>query len=323
MALAPLRIAVITDDPGWHGRQLLKSMMAYSVDARYVRLQDCRIDLHHPEGLFLGEFGAELPDGVFVRGVPGGTLEQVILRLDILHALRESGVPVYNDAKAIERTVDKGMTSLLLHRAGLSTPPTWVCETPAVMEEILRREWAAGHTMVCKPLFGSQGEGIIKLSPKDELPHLDVFKGVAYLQRFIPSMNGISCDFRVFVIGGKVDCAMARYGKDWINNVAQGARCESIVPVGDMQLLAERAVEVLEMDYAGVDLIRGQDGHLQILEVNSVPAWYGLQSVTPHRIADRLIADFLNRKVMPAASHRHPLASHFHPGERRSEETLH
>ena len=324
LSAAPLRIAVVTDDPGWHGRQLLKSMLAYGVDARYLRLQDCRIDLDHSEGLYLGEFRTELPDGVFVRGVPGGSLEQVILRLDILHALRESGVPVYNDAKAIERTVDKGMTSLLLHRAGLPTPPTWVCETQEEIKAILQREWASGHTMVCKPLFGSQGEGIIKLNPHDALPDLDVFKGVAYLQRFIPSWNGISCDFRVFVIGGKVDCAMARYGKDWINNVAQGARCEALTPSGDLELLAERAVEVLEMDYAGVDLIRGQDGHLQILEVNSVPAWYGLQSVTPHRIADRLIADFLNRRVMPAATLRHPLASQLYPSAHRSsEETLH
>jgi len=324
LSAAPLRIAVVTDDPGWHGRQLLKSMLAYGVDARYLKLQDCRIDLDHSEGLYLGEFGSELPDGVFVRGVPGGSLEQVILRLDILHALRESGVPIYNDAKAIERTVDKGMTSLLLHRAGLPTPATWVCESVETTRAILEREWAAGHTMVCKPLFGSQGEGIIKLQPQDGMPDLESFKGVAYLQRFNPRWTGISCDFRVFVNGGKVDSAMARYGKDWINNVAQGARCEAIVPTGDLELLAERAVEVLDMDYAGVDLIRGQDGHLQILEVNSVPAWYGLQSVTPHRIADRLIADFLTRKVLPAATLRHPLASQlYHAEHRSSEETLH
>ena len=50
-------------------------------------------------------------------------------RLGVLHALREFGVPVYNDARAIERSVDKSMTSLLLRAAGVPTPPTWATES--------------------------------------------------------------------------------------------------------------------------------------------------------------------------------------------------
>ena len=52
----------------------------------------------------------------------GGTFEAVTMRLGVLHALRELGVPVWNDARAIERCVDKSMTSFLLTRAGIPTP---------------------------------------------------------------------------------------------------------------------------------------------------------------------------------------------------------
>ena len=57
-----------------------------------------------------------------VRSMSGGTFEAVTLRLGMLHALRELGVPVWNDARAIERCVDKSMTSFLLARAGIPTP---------------------------------------------------------------------------------------------------------------------------------------------------------------------------------------------------------
>ncbi|MDE3012145.1 MAG: RimK family alpha-L-glutamate ligase [Pseudomonadota bacterium] len=290
-------IAIVTDDPGWHGRQLVKAFAARDCRAAFLRLQDCSFDLAGSAGIVLGTDWAQLPDAVFVRGVPGGTLEQVILRLDVLHALKLLGVPVYNDGRAIERTVDKAMTSFLLHRAGVPTPPTWACEDAGQAQARLHAEWAQGHAVVIKPLFGSQGEGLRRLASGQPLPALDEYQGVAYLQRFVPPAGGVNRDFRVFVIGGRVDCAMARFGTDWINNVAQGARCEAVAAGGDLERLALDAVRVLDMDYAGVDILIGADGRAQVLEVNSVPAWYGLQSVTEHRIAERLADDLLRRHV--------------------------
>ena len=43
-------------------------------------------------------------------------------------------------------------------------------------------------------------------------------------------------------------------------------------------------------DYAGVDLIEDEEGRLTLLEVNSMPAWQGLQSVSDVAIAGRLAA---------------------------------
>ena len=139
-----IRVAIVTDDPGWHGARLRRAFKARGVDAQYVSLTQCRLDIGCGKlPVRMPGFDAALPDAVFVRGVPGGSLEQVIVRLDVLHALRELGVPVYNDARAIERSVDKAMTSFLLRLRGLPTPPTWVTENIADARAIVLRETAA------------------------------------------------------------------------------------------------------------------------------------------------------------------------------------
>ncbi|MFM8331130.1 MAG: RimK family alpha-L-glutamate ligase [Candidatus Methylumidiphilus sp.] len=287
-------IAIFTDDPGWHGARLRRAFAARGYAAHYVSLTACLLDLagDGPPVAMPG-FAEKLPAGAFVRGVPGGSLEQVTFYLDILHALEHLGVPVYNSARAIERTVDKGMTSFLLRQAGIATPPAWVVSQREAALDIARRELALGHHLVSKPLFGSQGEGVQRHQRLEDLAQLADSHGVYYLQRFVHCAES-SHDFRVFVIHGKTVAAMRRFGLSWLNNVAQGGRCER-VGLDDAALcgLAEDAVKTIGMAYAGVDIIRDADGRYTVIEVNSVPAWKGLQSVSEAVVADLLADDFL------------------------------
>ena len=295
----PGRIAIVTDDPGWHGARLRQAFKSSGLHCTYVSLKRCHIDLNHSaHGIVLPGFERNLPDGVFVRGVPGGTLEQVVLRLDILHALRELGVPVYNDARAIERSVDKAMTSLLLQHAGVATPATWVTEDAAQARAVLIREAAAGHELVLKPLFGSQGAGLIRLRRGMDIPESEAYNGVYYLQRFVDCGGDAWHDWRVFVIGGTARAAMLRRGMTWVNNVAQGARCAKAELEPDLRRLAEEATRAVGMDYAGIDIIRDRHGTAYVLEVNSIPAWKGLQTVSKVDLALCLAEDFIARRLV-------------------------
>ena len=292
------RIAIITDDPGWHGARLKQAFGVRGFDACYVSLTACRLNLDS-EGppVFMPGFETELPDGVFVRGVPGGSLQQVSFFLDVLHGLALLGVPVYNDARSIERTVDKGMTSFLLHCAEIPTPPAWVCNDRNTALAIAARELAQGHQLVSKPLFGSQGEGVQRHRSLDDLDMLAESNGIFYLQRFV-SCGSNYHDWRVFVIRGKAIAAMRRYGVSWLNNVAQGAHCEpERLDDTVLRRLAEDAAGAIDMPYAGIDIIRDEMGGYSVIEVNSVPAWKGLQSVSDVVIADRLADDFLSKCV--------------------------
>jgi tetrahydromethanopterin:alpha-L-glutamate ligase len=292
------RIAIFTDDPGWHGKQLRLAFASRGYASDYVSLTECRFSIESGQiPILIPGFEQTLPDAVFVRGVPGGSLEEVVLYLDILHALKLLHIPVYNDGHAIERSVDKGMTSFLLHNAGLPTPLTWVLRNRADALSIAESELKKGNLILSKPLFGSQGEGIRRIEKMTDLFWLTGSYGVYYLQRFVHCTGSGFSDNRVFVINGQAVAAMRRCGKSWLNNVARGAKCEPVDLAPEMAELAVKATAALAMDYAGVDIICDKEGHYTIIEVNSIPAWKGLESVCDINIADLLTEDLINRCI--------------------------
>ncbi len=298
-----MKIPIFTDDPGWHGARLKEAFAKHGIEAVFVSLQDCVINLfgNQPNGnnlnIQIPHFDA-LPPAVFVRGVSGGTMQQVITRLNVLHMLSMLNVKIYNDVKAIERTVDKAMTSFLLQKNGISTPATWVSESRAQVEQLRRIARENNQTLVLKPLFGSQGLGIRKLLANETLPvpMQQFVDGVYYFQQLIETADAPH-DYRVFVINGAVVAAMKRVGSSWVNNVAAGGRCESVNIKSNHTLisLALQASAALDIDYCGVDIIQSITGEYYVLEVNSVPAWKGLQSVSDVDVAELLVSDFLRK----------------------------
>jgi RimK family alpha-L-glutamate ligase len=287
------RIAIFTDDPGWHGARLGEAFESHGYSSEFVSLQQCGFNLSDSDHSLVIPGFNDLPDGVFVRGVPGGTLEQVVLYLDILHALKHLGVYVYNDARAIERSVDKGMTSFLLRTSGIPTPHTWVASKDFDLSKVVLSEFKAGHDLVVKPLFGSQGNGLARISAGDKLPDQARYNSVYYLQRFIHTGSDDAHDWRVFVINGQAVAAMLRRGKGWISNLAQGAQRHPTVLDQELKELAEAASDALGMDYAGVDILRDDKGQTYVIEVNSIPAWRGLQQVCQVDVTQLLVDDFL------------------------------
>ncbi len=296
-----MKIPIFTDDAGWHGAQLKQAFAQRGIEAVFVSLQACVIDLSGDRPQINIPHFDSLPKAVFVRGVSGGTLQQVITRLNVLHMLAMQGVVIYNDVKAIERTVDKAMTSFLLKLHGVSTPPTWIAESRTHAESIRQIAAQNNQTLVIKPLFGSQGLGVGKLQAHEPLPvpMQQFVDGVYYLQQLIetPMIAGKDAphDYRVFVINGKVVAAMKRIGASWVNNVAAGGRCEVAEQNQSMSELALKAAAAVAIDYCGVDIIQAANGEYYVLEVNSIPAWKGLQSVTELNVAELLVDDFLTK----------------------------
>jgi RimK family alpha-L-glutamate ligase len=292
----PRRIALAADTTDSHARALLAAFTAQGADARTVRLALCDFNSNRAHGIDLPGFGDQLPDAVLVREIAGGSFEEVTRRLGVLHALRELGVPIWNDARAVERCVDKSMTSFVLARAGVPTPSTWAVEGRRAAEAVVAREAPAGP-LVQKPLFGSQGRGLRLVAVPEDLAPPEAVGGVYYLQRYIPPAgpDGEFVDHRLFVCDGAVIAAMSRRSARWITNVHRGGRPEPLDPPADFATLALAAVAALGADYAGVDLIRDATGQPYVLEVNSMPAWKGLQQVNATPIAERLAAALLAR----------------------------
>ena len=230
--------------------------------------------------------GADL---VLARIIPSGSLEQIIFRVDALHRLEDRGIRVVNSPRVIERTVDKFWTSTLLEQCGIPTPETVVCENP---EEAFAGFRALGDVIV-KPLFGSMGLGMVRVSDEEMafrvFRTIEQIRGVYYLQRAIDHEGA---DVRAFVIGGKVLGAIERRAVGWRTNLARGGTARSVSLSDALSGLAVRAAAAVGADYAGVDLLTGRDGTTYVIEVNGIPGWKGLQEATGLDVAGRLV-DYL------------------------------
>jgi RimK family alpha-L-glutamate ligase len=228
-------------------------------------------------------------DAVLTRIVPGGSLEQVIYRVDALHWIEARGVPVMNSPRTIERTVDKFYTTALLREAGLPTPETVVCESVDEAAAAVRVMGA----VVIKPLFGSLGQGMVRVSDPDValriLRALEQVRAVFYVQREIDHGGR---DVRVFVVGGRVLGAIERRAPtgEWRTNVARGAVARPCDVSGRWEALALGAAAAVGADYAGVDLLPSRDGDVFVLEVNGLPGWQGLQRATGLDVAAAIVA---------------------------------
>lgn len=282
----------------WHARRIVRALEGMGAKVTVSSLPHCAFDTGIESGIDIPGFAGRLPDGVFVRSISAGTLEQITFRLGLLHALRESGVRVWNDARAIEHCVDKSQTTFLLHRHGVPTPRTRVCET-----EAHALEYTEGLTrpLVLKPLFGSQGKGVKLIESQAELPAPDAVDHMYYMQDFVAPSDDVFEDWRVLATRHRVIAAMLRRGAHWVTNIHQGGRARAHEPDAEMTAMAMAAMRAVDADYAGIDLIRSADGRLLVLEVNSNPAWRGLQSVADVDIAHAIAEDFLKSVLVHRA----------------------
>jgi tetrahydromethanopterin:alpha-L-glutamate ligase len=290
-------ILIVSDQRDWHARQMEAAFTSVGARVERIDLGQCGFVTQSASGLALPILGSLLPDAVYVRTMSAGSFEAITRRLGVLHALASLGVVVWNDARAIERCVDKSMTSFLLARAGVPTPPTWTTESAVAARALVEQEAPRGP-LVLKPLFGAQGKGLRLIRRPEDLPGPEEVAGVYYLQRFQSNGTQDFSDYRLFVLRGRVVAAMMRRASTWITNVKQGGQPLAVAPDPAMERLAIAAAEAVGAAIAGVDVLVGADGAPTVLEVNSMPAWSGLQKVSKRNIAEA-IALALMRAVRP------------------------
>jgi ribosomal protein S6--L-glutamate ligase len=280
-----MKIAILSNGAGWHVRDLQRAAAQLGHVAEPIDF--CRVAASIPHFTSLSAF-----DTVIVRTMPPGSLEQVVFRMDVLHRLEAAGTRVLNPPRALEICVDKYLASARLDAAGLPTPPTVVCQDAETAVEAFHQ---LGGDVVVKPLFGSEGRGMIRVSDIEiawrTFRTLERLQAVLYVQQFVRHPGW---DLRVFVLGNRVLTAMRRHAKeDWRTNVAQGGLAEAIAPSTAEECLALAAARAVGTPIAGIDLLPRPDGGYYVLEVNAVPGWRALAPATGIDVA-REIVQFLH-----------------------------
>lgn len=277
-----MKYAILSAGSGWHVRDLARAAAQLGHSADAVDFRKVTAGVAPPRFSLTGY------DGVLVRTMPPGSLEQVVFRMDLLHRLQATGVRVLNPPRTAEICVDKYLASARLEAAGLPVPPTVICQHADAALEAFEQ---LGGDVVVKPLFGSEGRGMIRISDVEtawrSFRTLERLQCVLYVQKFIAHPGW---DLRVFVIGGKVLTAMRRRAADgWRTNVAQGGSGEPVRVSPDEERLALRAAAAVHCPVAGVDLMQGPSGEWYVLEVNAVPGWRALAPVTGVDVAAAIL----------------------------------
>ena len=280
-------VLILTESStGWHSRQLEEAFRRMNRRVRFRSIRSLGYVLSDEPCQNPDWVGAEL---VMVRGIPGGSLEQVIMRMDGLRHLEQCGTRVMNRPGAIERTVDKFFTSSLLWNQHIRTPATFSGEDPRMAMDFFDRF----RDVVCKPLFGSSGNGVVRITAREEateaFQQMAEEQKVIYMQQYLE--HGTE-DLRVLVVNGQVLCAMKRRAAGWITNISRGASPEHYEPEEEIKILALQSVKALGLDYAGVDILIHREIPY-VVEVNSSPAWKGLQQAAGFQVADALVEHLL------------------------------
>jgi RimK family alpha-L-glutamate ligase len=289
--MTPLSIAIVGTGRGWHVGRLREAALRRGHRVSLVSWDAFGTVVAGP-----GPAGTEAverfappdlaeADVILVRGMPaahlrdrpGGGLEEILFRMNLLGRLEATGKRVVNRPRSLEMAIDKYLSLATLARAGLPVPRTVLAQSP----EGIREAWERlGRDAVIKPLFGSGGSGIVRItceSGLDECLAAHAPGGVVFLQEFVPHPGW---DVRVLVIGDSTH-AIRRVACDgeWRTNLALGGRGEAIDLPEAWGDLAIRASGALGVDIAGVDLLPLHDGGAAVCEVNAVPGWKGLAAV--------------------------------------------
>lgn len=287
-----MKVAILARKESWHIIKLKKAFKKFGIQCDHFSIDN--FEARIGQDLSMASEGYDLKDyqGVIVRAIPEGSLEQIIFRVDVLHRLERAGIQVINSPKSIERTVDKFFTSSLLKEAGIPTPKTVVTERmDNAMEAFIEM-----RDVLVKPLFGSSGNGIVRVADPDlayrVFKALKLTRAVYYIQEFIPHYNQ---DIRAFVVGEKVVAAMIRSADNWKTNIASGGMAREIHLDAEEYEFSIRAARAVETDYAGVDIIRSEEGRYFVVEVNSIPGWSGLQKVVSINIAEKIARHLINK----------------------------
>jgi len=285
-----VKIALLAQPGSWYGRELRRA--AADRGHRCQRVDFPRLIASVGNADFgLAAAGDDLLsfDAVVVRTMPPGSLEQVVYRMDALWRLSAAGVTVLNPPKAVECAVDKYLALVRLESAGLTVPPTVVCENAEAALEAFDR---LGGDVVVKPIFGSEGRGIVRVSDPDlalrTFRTLERIQAVLYVQRFIENEG---FDVRVLVLDGHVLGAMRRRANgDFRTNVSCRGTAEKHLLTDQEAQASLGAADATGARFAGVDLLYGRDGTCYVIEVNAVPGWRAFQRVTGLDVATAVIS---------------------------------
>ena len=203
--------------------------------------------------------------------------------------LEQCGVRLFNRAEGVRLADDKMLTHIALapyvRQPDTIPSPLFFAgeDDPAFLDRVER---ALGYPVVVKQCFGAFGRQVRLVRDREELSAIRaaLLREPHLYQRYIECG---ATDYRVITVGGKAVAAMKRRATavgEFRANAELGGMGERIDLDPETRALAETASRVLGLEYAGVDLIKDEEGYL-VTEVNSNAHFKLIEKVTGINVA--------------------------------------
>lgn len=199
------------------------------------------------------------------------------------------------DADGLETASNKLKTTQRLSARGLRVPLTTYASNPVHIDFLINK--VGGLPAIGKLLNGSQGVGVFILetpqAANTALESLYRLKANVKLQKFVKAG---SKDIRAIVVGDKVSVAMERAGKkDFRANISQGGSGRKVELSDSDVEICIKAAKAVNLDFAGVDIIKDEEGKTYVIEVNGNPGTK-IIDITGHNYFTDLV-EYIETKV--------------------------
>lgn len=302
-----MKFCILGSPENWYVRDLVRAAQVHSSERHSIEVRsfediEGRCDSRGnwsvwADGLALHEF-----DALFVRTMPLGSLEQMVVRVDMLHVLQQCGVTIVNPPRTLEIAIDKWLTLHHLRELGVPLPATECCQRRQQSMEAFER---LGRDVVVKPIFGGEGRGIMRVQDPDlawrVFSTLEQLRQVAYIQEFVPHFG---YDVRLLAVGANITAVRRESTDDWRTNVSRGAVAVPIDPSAEQVQLVCNVMQRMQATTLGIDLLPARNGKSYLLEVNAVPGWKGTATATGVDVAAWMIQAAIEQVEMSQSTRK-------------------
>ncbi|AOW21098.1 30S ribosomal protein S6--L-glutamate ligase [Urechidicola croceus] len=292
-----LKIGLLASNPELYSNKRLieageergHQMHFLNVQHSYIKMDADTPEIHYRGGNIINGLDAIIP-----RIKPSVTFYGCAL----IRQFDSIGAYVLNNAEAITQSRDKLHSSQIFSKNGIQIPTTGFANSPLDTKEVI--SMVNGAPLIIKLLESTQGKGVVLAETNKAAESvINAFKSLKtniLVQEFIKEAGGR--DLRCFVIDGKVVASIERVATkgEFRANIHQGGTANIVKITSEEKKLAIKAAKVLNLDVAGVDLIRSNKGPL-LLEVNSSPGLEGIEQATGKDIASMMIAA-IEKKIL-------------------------
>jgi [lysine-biosynthesis-protein LysW]---L-2-aminoadipate ligase len=214
--------------------------------------------------------------------------------------LENFGIHVINSTKVSEACGNKLVTSMLLAKAGVPTPRTYVALDS---ESVFETAEKVGYPVVIKPFTGSWGRMVDIAKEPQTLGTIVEYREsmqspvehMYYIQEFVKRPPR---DIRLIVAGDEVIASVYRNAPkgEWRTNVARGGTTTAFKLNKEIEDVTLRAAKAVGGGILGVDAMETKDHGYTIHEVNNTVEFKGAQVSTEHRIAKKIV-DYVIREA--------------------------